>query len=94
MVVLICEACGATLKKNQVDKHCETRCRNAWAFTCVECMHTFEGFDYKNHNQCMTEVQKYQGKFIERQRQQKEEAKKEKLFDKVVKSVEVKEKID
>lgn len=42
----------------------------------------------------MTEVQKYQGKFIERQRQQKEEAKKEKLFDKVVKSVEVKEKID
>ena len=59
MAVFICETCGATLKKQQVDKHCETKCRNAWHFTCVECMMTFEGFDYKDHNMCMTETTKF-----------------------------------
>ncbi len=55
MVVFICEVCNATLKKNQVDKHCG-QCRNAWNFTCVECMQTFEGYDYQKHTECMTEV--------------------------------------
>ena len=64
MVVFTCETCYATLKKNQVDKHCEGKCRSAWHFTCVECGKTFAGFDYKEHNECMTEVQKYQGMFI------------------------------
>ena len=82
MAVFICECCGATLKKNQIDRHCETKCRNAWAFTCVECGLTFEGFDYKNHNMCMTEVEKYQGKFLERQRQAKLAAKSDKKITK------------
>ena len=63
MTVFICEACGATLKKKQVDKHCNG-CKNAWIFTCVECMQSFEGYDYEKHTECMTEVQKFQGKFI------------------------------
>ena len=66
MAVFICEYCGATLKKQQIDRHCETKCPNAWSFTCVECGKTFDGFAYKEHNQCMTEVEKYQGKFLER----------------------------
>jgi len=56
MAVFICESCGSTLKKQQIDKHCNTVCRGAWAFTCVECANTFEGFAYKEHNECMTEV--------------------------------------
>ena len=44
---------------------------------------TFGGFDYKDHNMCMTETQKVQGKFLEKKRLEKqrakEEAKKEKL---------------
>ena len=72
MVVFTCETCYATLKKNQVDKHCEGKCRSAWHFTCVECGKTFGGFEYKEHNECMTEVQKYQGIFIQKQRELKQ----------------------
>lgn len=61
MVVFACETCFATLKMQQVDKHCAGKCRDAWGFTCVECGKTFEGYDYKEHKQCMTEVEKYQG---------------------------------
>ena len=41
----------------------------------MECGKTFGGFEYKEHNECMTEVQKYQGKFIERQREMKQQEK-------------------
>ena len=82
MVVFTCETCYATLKKQQIDKHCETKCRNAWHFTCVECAKTFAGFDYKEHNECMTEVQKYQGQFIERQREMKRQQKEQDKQDK------------
>ena len=77
MVTFTCETCYAVLKKNQVDKHCVGKCRNAWAFTCVECAKTFEGYDYKEHNECMTEVQKYQGQFLAKKRQEKAEQKKD-----------------
>ena len=87
MAVFICECCGATLKKQQIDRHCETKCRSAWAFTCVECSTTFEGFGYKEHNQCMTEVEKFQGKFLERQRQEKLKAKEAQKADKIIKQI-------
>ena len=61
MAVFTCELCFAILKKNQIDKHCIGKCKDAWAFTCVECGKTLEGYEYKDHNECMTEVQKYQG---------------------------------
>ena len=35
MVTFICERCDATLKKKQIDKHCETVCRQAWGFICI-----------------------------------------------------------
>ena len=75
-----------------MDKHCETKCRGAWHFTCVECGKTFGGFEYKEHNECMTEVQKYQGKFIERQREMKQQEKQKNKDRKVEKaSTETKE---
>ena len=75
MVTFICETCHSTLKKQQIDKHCATACRNAWHFTCIECSKTFAGFDYKEHNECMTETQRYQGTFLEKQRLLKEQNK-------------------
>ena len=75
MVSFTCESCYCVLKKSQVDKHCVGKCRNAWGFTCVECGKTFEGYDYKDHNECMTEVQKYQGQFLAKKRQEKQEQK-------------------
>ena len=86
MAVFICECCGSTLKKQQIDRHCDTKCRSAWAFTCVECGKTLEGFEYKEHNVCMTEVEKYQGKFLERQRLAKLQAKTDKKVDKASKN--------
>ena len=82
MVTFTCELCFAILKKQQVDKHCVGKCRNAWAFTCVECGKTFEGFDYKDHNECMTEVQKYQGQFLQKKREEKAEKKEKEMQDK------------
>ena len=75
MVVFTCETCFAVLKKQQIDKHCVGKCRDAWGFTCVECGKTFEGYDYKDHNECMTEVQKYQGQFLEKKRREKQDRK-------------------
>ena len=90
MAVFICECCGATLKKQQIERHC-FKCRNAWAFTCVECGLTFEGNAYKEHNQCMTEVQKFQGKFLERERLKKEHAKNQQKLAKLAKVKDEKE---
>ena len=75
MVVFTCELCFAVLKKQQIDKHCIGKCKDAWDFTCVECGKTFSGYDYKDHNECMTEVQKYQGQFLEKKRQEKADQK-------------------
>lgn len=63
MVSFTCDLCQDVIKKKNVDKHCETKCRNAWRFTCLTCNQTFEGFDYQNHNSCITEEQKYFGRF-------------------------------
>ncbi|KKA28642.1 hypothetical protein TD95_001876 [Thielaviopsis punctulata] len=51
--------CGDVLTKKKLDPHVN-RCRGAY-FTCVDCMTTFDGYDYRYHTSCMTEEQKYQG---------------------------------
>lgn len=63
MVSFVCENCQDVIKKNKVDSHCVGKCRNAWEFTCIDCNSTFEGFEYRNHNSCITEEEKYCGKF-------------------------------
>ncbi|EAK88816.1 cell growth-regulating nucleolar protein, metal binding domain at N-terminus [Cryptosporidium parvum Iowa II] len=62
MVSFVCGNCQDVLKKNKVDSHCVGKCRDAWEFTCIDCNFTFEGFDYKSHNSCITEKEKYCGK--------------------------------
>mmetsp|Transcript_12005 Transcript_12005/g.13151 ORF Transcript_12005/g.13151 Transcript_12005/m.13151 type:complete len:187 (-) Transcript_12005:78-638(-) len=63
MVSFVCDLCQKTLKKQQVNKHCETACKNAWDFSCVDCGKTFSGYDYENHTSCMTEQEKYWGQY-------------------------------
>ena len=45
MVSFVWDVCGDSVKKNRVDKHCETKCRNAWVFTWLECGKVFEGYE-------------------------------------------------
>ena len=63
MVFFICEVCNESLKKNKVDSH-RNACWNAWVFYCMDCGQRFEGAAYKEHTTCMSESQKYEGKFF------------------------------
>ena len=37
MVVFTCGQCNESLKKNQVEKHYQSRCRNCNVLACVDC---------------------------------------------------------
>ncbi|XP_038151586.1 cell growth-regulating nucleolar protein [Cyprinodon tularosa] len=64
MVFFTCNACGESLKKAQVDKHV-MKCRGCQVLSCIDCGKDFWGEDYKNHNKCISEDQKYGGKGYE-----------------------------
>ncbi|XP_072239292.1 cell growth-regulating nucleolar protein [Leuresthes tenuis] len=64
MVFFTCNACGESLKKAQVDKHVNM-CRGCQVLSCIDCGKDFWGDDYKNHNKCISEDQKYGGKGYE-----------------------------
>ncbi|XP_051933117.1 cell growth-regulating nucleolar protein isoform X2 [Hippocampus zosterae] len=64
MVFFTCNACGESLKKNQVDKHV-AMCRGCQVLSCIDCGKDFWGDDYKNHIKCISEDQKYGGKGYE-----------------------------
>jgi len=61
MVAFICDACGHTVKKVQVEKHYTSQCRSCSVLSCIDCGVDFPGDTYIQHNTCMTEAQKYQG---------------------------------
>jgi len=61
MVSFICGACGNTVKKNQVEKHYQTVCRNCNVLSCIDCGTDFPGDSYAKHTSCITEAEKYQG---------------------------------
>ena len=61
MVSFICDACGNTVKKNQVEKHYQTVCRNCSVLSCIDCGVDFPGDAYASHTSCITEAEKYQG---------------------------------
>ncbi|KAK7137461.1 hypothetical protein R3I94_013189 [Phoxinus phoxinus] len=61
MVFFTCDACGESLKKAQVEKHL-LKCHSCRVLSCIDCGHDFRGDDYKNHNKCISEDQKYGGK--------------------------------
>eukprot|EP00826_Nyctotherus_ovalis_P059955 TRINITY_DN8383_c0_g3_i1.p1 TRINITY_DN8383_c0_g3~~TRINITY_DN8383_c0_g3_i1.p1 ORF type:complete len:193 (-),score=48.93 TRINITY_DN8383_c0_g3_i1:20-598(-) len=71
MVYFTCNVCGESLKKKQVDKHCQTSCPSAWYFTCIDCNKTFEGFSYAEHTSCVTETERYAGKYLNAKAEQK-----------------------
>nr|XP_046240455.1 cell growth-regulating nucleolar protein [Scatophagus argus] len=64
MVFFTCNGCGESLKKAQVDKHVSI-CRGCQVLSCIDCGKDFWGDDYKNHNKCISEDQKYGGKGYE-----------------------------
>lgn len=52
------QGCGDILTKKKLDSH-HNQC---WApFTCIDCLITFQGSDYRSHTSCISEAQKYQG---------------------------------
>lgn len=46
--------------KKKADQH-TSRCYGAY-FTCIDCSKTFNGTEYRQHTQCITEDEKYQKK--------------------------------
>ncbi len=61
MVFFTCNACGASLKKNQVEKHYQSECRNCSSLSCMDCGVDFHGDSYAEHTKCISEAEKYQG---------------------------------
>jgi len=61
MVSFICDACGNTVKKTQVEKHYSTVCRGCSVLSCLDCGVDFPGDSYIGHTSCVTEAEKYQG---------------------------------
>lgn len=61
MVFFTCNACGSSLKKNQVEKHYRNECRNCSVLSCMDCGQDFYGDDYAGHTKCISEAEKYQG---------------------------------
>lgn len=61
MVFFTCDSCGESLKKAQVEKHL-LKCRSCQVLSCIDCGADFRGDDYKSHNRCISEDQKYGGR--------------------------------
>ncbi|GBN34897.1 Cell growth-regulating nucleolar protein [Araneus ventricosus] len=61
MVFFTCNACGTSVKKNQVENH-TYQCRNCQSVSCMDCNKEFWGDEYKQHIKCITENEKYGGK--------------------------------
>ncbi|XP_002738402.1 cell growth-regulating nucleolar protein-like [Saccoglossus kowalevskii] len=59
MVFFNCNACGQTVKKNQVEKHYQTQCPRCEVLSCLDCGKEFFGDDYQEHTKCITEDTKY-----------------------------------
>lgn len=60
MVWFVCDSCQSTMKKNKVEQHAWS-CGN-YSVSCVDCSVSFPENEFKNHSQCVTEAEKYQGK--------------------------------
>jgi len=60
MVFFLCESCGTSLKKNQVEKH-KNQCRLV-SVSCIDCNHVFSAVSYREHVKCVSEEEKYSGK--------------------------------
>ena len=62
MVVFACSQCGQSVKKNQIENHCKFQYRNCQSLSCLDCGNDFWEDDYKQHAECKTENEIYEGK--------------------------------
>ncbi|KAK7200065.1 LYAR-type C2HC zinc finger containing protein [Novymonas esmeraldas] len=65
MVSFTCNHCQDVVKKPKVQSHANS-C-GAATFTCVDCMQVFNLDSIKAHTSCVTEEEKYQGKWKQKQ---------------------------
>eukprot|EP00672_Neobodo_designis_P018259 CAMPEP_0174829836 /NCGR_PEP_ID=MMETSP1114-20130205/2177_1 /TAXON_ID=312471 /ORGANISM="Neobodo designis, Strain CCAP 1951/1" /LENGTH=251 /DNA_ID=CAMNT_0016063605 /DNA_START=65 /DNA_END=820 /DNA_ORIENTATION=+ len=61
MVSFNCNRCGDVVKKPKVQSHA-AQCGTA-GYSCVDCMQPFDLTTIENHRQCVSETEKYQGKW-------------------------------
>ncbi|KAI0218831.1 Cell growth-regulating nucleolar protein [Lamellibrachia satsuma] len=88
MVVFACGSCGDPLKKNQVEKHCQFKCKKCDVLSCIDCGKDFWGDSYKEHTKCISEEEKYSGKdFKPRPGANKGEVKQEAWFQQVQQAI-------
>lgn len=81
MVTFNCEVCNATVPKKNSEKH-YYKCPDAY-YTCIDCSKTFEdGVSYKQHTQCLTEDEKYQGALYKGPKAGKQSGKKGGMIEK------------
>ncbi|KAG5497340.1 hypothetical protein JIQ42_03826 [Leishmania sp. Namibia] len=66
MVSFTCNCCQDVVKKPKVQSHANA-CGGE-TFTCVDCMHVFDLDTVKGHTSCVTEEEKYQGKWKQKLR--------------------------
>lgn len=83
-----CGSCGDPLKKNQVEKHCQFKCKKCDVLSCIDCGKDFWGDSYKEHTKCISEEEKYSGKdFKPRPGANKGEVKQEAWFQQVQQAI-------
>jgi cell growth-regulating nucleolar protein len=66
------KVCNESMLKKKADQHTQ-RCYGAY-FTCIDCSTTFNGIEYRQHTQCITEDQKYQKALYRPKKKQPQQA--------------------
>lgn len=90
MVSFICNACGQTVRKTQVEKHYLNDCRSCDVLSCIDCGKDFQGDEYAGHTSCITEAEKYQGKlFKPKDKQNKGEHKQQEWLKVIISNLKI-----
>lgn len=84
MVSFICNVCGQTVRKTQVEKHYQNDCRSCDVLSCIDCGKDFHGDEYVGHTSCITEAEKYQGKLYKPKEKQNKGEHKQQEWLKVI----------
>eukprot|EP00179_Madagascaria_erythrocladioides_P029819 CAMPEP_0198354596 /NCGR_PEP_ID=MMETSP1450-20131203/115922_1 /TAXON_ID=753684 ORGANISM="Madagascaria erythrocladiodes, Strain CCMP3234" /NCGR_SAMPLE_ID=MMETSP1450 /ASSEMBLY_ACC=CAM_ASM_001115 /LENGTH=75 /DNA_ID=CAMNT_0044060887 /DNA_START=7 /DNA_END=231 /DNA_ORIENTATION=+ len=75
MPSFVCDGCQDTCTKGKIAAH-RRRCGDAHVMSCADCNETFYGDEVIKHTSCVTEKEKYAGKYLAKaakQRQQKQQ---------------------
>lgn len=94
MVSFICNVCGQTVRKAQVERHYQNDCRNCEVLSCIDCGRDFHGDEYASHTSCISEAEKYQGKLYKPKDKQNKGEHKQQEWLKQVREASRSEKVD